>query len=120
MIDENRKAYDDKMNKYYSKLDKQDSIIDNLTAMIKNTMDKNQNSNYLSENVYSPNDQGPTTLVPNKKKSPTMEGVYYTFFDGINTALTSTPLISPLKFLVTRSPALLFISYWLRDRKPVR
>ena len=39
-------------------------------------MDKNKNSNYFSNNIYSPKDQGPTTVVPNNKKSPTLEGGY--------------------------------------------
>ena len=41
-------------------------------------MDKNQNSNYLSDNIYSPKDQGPTTVVSNNKKSSTLEGGYST------------------------------------------
>ena len=43
MIYDNRKDSDDKMNKYYSKFDKQDSKLDNITAMMKNILDKNQN-----------------------------------------------------------------------------
>ena len=65
-----------KQRKYYSKLNKQDPKLENLTAIIKNMMDKNEISYYLSENIYSPKDQGPTTVVPNNKKSPTLEGGY--------------------------------------------
>ena len=46
IIDDNRKASDKTMKKYYSKIDKQDSKLENLMAMIKNMMDHNQNSNY--------------------------------------------------------------------------
>ena len=41
-------------------------------------MDKNQISNYLSDNIYSPKDQGPTTVVKNNMKAPILEGGYYT------------------------------------------
>ena len=45
IIDDNRQSSDEKMKKYYSKLDKQDSKLDNTTAIIKNMMYQNQNSN---------------------------------------------------------------------------
>ena len=54
MIDDNRQDSDDKMKKYYSKLDKQDSTLDNITAMIKNMMYQNQSSNSLPDNMDSP------------------------------------------------------------------
>ena len=57
------------MNKYYSKLDKQDSKIEKITEMIKNMMDQNQNLNYSPKNMYSPQEQGPTTVVPSTKKA---------------------------------------------------
>ena len=66
----------DNIQYYGQKTNKYDSKLDNLTEMIKNMMDKNQNSNYFSDNIYSPKDQGPTTVVPNNKKSPTLEGGY--------------------------------------------
>ena len=49
MIDDNRQDSDDKMNKYYSKLDKQDSKLDNITEMIKKMMYHNQSLNYPTE-----------------------------------------------------------------------
>ena len=54
MIDDNRKASDEKMKKYYSKLDKQDSKLDNITAMINQMMYHNQNSNDPPNNMDSP------------------------------------------------------------------
>ena len=51
IIDENRQDYDEKMKKCYSKLDKQDSKLDNITAMIKNMMYQNQNSNDHPDNI---------------------------------------------------------------------
>ena len=54
MIDDNRKTYDEKMKKYYSKLDIQDSKLDNITAMINQMMYKNKNSNYLPDNIDRP------------------------------------------------------------------
>ena len=78
MIDYNKKVFDEKMRKYYSKLDKQDSKLKNITAMIKNMMDHNQNLNYSPYNIYSPKDQGNTTVVPNNKRSQTLEGGYST------------------------------------------
>ena len=53
MIDDNRQSSDEKMKKYYSKLDKQDSKLFNITAMIKNIMYQNQNYNYLPDNIDS-------------------------------------------------------------------
>ena len=41
-----------KQRKYYSKLNKHDSKLENITAIIKNMMDKNEISNYLSDNIY--------------------------------------------------------------------
>ena len=43
MIDDNSQASDEKMKKYYSKLDKQDSKLENISSMIKNMMYQNQN-----------------------------------------------------------------------------
>ena len=43
MIDENSQASDEKMKKCYSKLDKQDSKLDNIIEIIKNIMYHNQN-----------------------------------------------------------------------------
>ena len=63
-----------KQRKYYSKLNKQDPKLENLTAIIKNMMDKNEISNYLSDNIYSPKDQGHTTAVPNNKNATILEG----------------------------------------------
>ena len=54
IIDDNRQASDEKMKKYYSKLDKQDSKLDNTIAMIKNMMYQNQNSNYPPDIMDSP------------------------------------------------------------------
>ena len=71
MIDDNRQASDDKMNKYYSKIDRQDSKLDNIIAMIKNMIYHNKNSNYLPDNMDSLYAQGPTTVVPSKKKALT-------------------------------------------------
>ena len=45
MIDYNRQASYGNMNKYYSKIDKQDSKLDNIAAIIKKMIDKNQNYN---------------------------------------------------------------------------
>ena len=42
MIDDNGEASGETMSKYYSKLDKQDSKFDNITAMIKNIMHQNK------------------------------------------------------------------------------
>ena len=74
MINDNSQASDEKMKKYYSKLDKQDPKLENITSMIKNMMYQNQNSNYPPDNMYSPQDQGPTTVVPANKKSLPLEG----------------------------------------------
>ena len=54
MIDDNRQASDDKIKKYYSKLDKQDSKLENTTEMINQMMYQNQNSNDLLENIDTP------------------------------------------------------------------
>ena len=54
MIDDSSQASDEKMNKYYSKLYKQDSKLDNIIEMIKIMMYHNQNSNYTPENMDSP------------------------------------------------------------------
>ena len=54
MIDDNRQASGEKMKKYYSKLDKKDSKLDNITAMINQMMYKNKNSNYLPDNIDRP------------------------------------------------------------------
>ena len=68
MIDYNRQSSDEKMKKYYSKLDKKDSKLDNITTMINHTMYQNKNSNYPPDNMYSPLTQSPNTvfLVTNK------------------------------------------------------
>ena len=66
------------MNKYYSKLDKQDSKLDNITAMIKNMMYHNQNLNYPPDNMDSPYAHGPTTVVSDNKKAIPLEGGYST------------------------------------------
>ena len=42
IIDDNRQASDGKMKEYESKLDKNDSIIENLTALIENMVHQNQ------------------------------------------------------------------------------
>ena len=62
------------MNKYYSKLDKQDSKLDNIKEMIKNMMYQNQNSIDPPETMDLPQDQGPTTVVPANQKAPPLEG----------------------------------------------
>ena len=46
MIDDNSQDNVEKMKKYYSKLDKQDSKLDNIIEMLKKMMYQNQNSNY--------------------------------------------------------------------------
>ena len=74
MIDDNRQASDEKINKYYSKLYKQDSKLDNIIEMIKEMMYQNQNSNYPPENMDSPYYQGPTTTVPYNKKALPLAG----------------------------------------------
>ena len=38
----------------------------------------NQNSNSSIENMYPPNAQYPTTVVPSNKKDPLFEGGHYT------------------------------------------
>ena len=45
IIDDNSQASDEKMKRYYSKLDKQYSKLENITEMIKKMMDQNQNLN---------------------------------------------------------------------------
>ena len=74
MIDDNSQASEKKMRKYYSKLDKQDSKLDNIIEMINKMMYQNQNSNYPPENMDSPQEQGPTTVVPANKKALPLEG----------------------------------------------
>ena len=74
MIDDNSQASDEKMNTYYSKLDKQDSKLDNIIEMIKNMMYHNQNSNYPPENMDSPYDLSPTTVFSYEKKALPLEG----------------------------------------------
>ena len=54
MIDDNIQASDERMKKYYSKLDKQDSKLDNIIEIIKNMMYQNQNSNYFTETMDLP------------------------------------------------------------------
>ena len=78
MIDDNRKAPDEKMKKYYSKLDKQGYKLDNITAMINQMMYHNQNSNYPPDNMDSPQAQCPTTVVPDNNKTIPLEGGNYT------------------------------------------
>ena len=51
MIDDNRQASEDKIKKYYSKLEKQDSTPDNITTMIKKNMYQNQNLNDPPDNM---------------------------------------------------------------------
>ena len=45
IIDDNSQASDEKMKRYYSKLDKQYSKLENIMEMIKKMMDQNQNLN---------------------------------------------------------------------------
>ena len=71
MIDSNSQDYDEKTNK-------QDSKIDKLTSMVKNMMDGIQISNYSPENMDLTNAQYPTTMFPDNKKAPPLEGGYYT------------------------------------------
>ena len=66
------------MKKCYSKIDKQDPKIDNITAMIKNIMDHNQNMNYLSDNMDSTKYQGPTTVFPANNKTLPLKGGHST------------------------------------------
>ena len=51
-----------------------DSKLGNLMEMIKNIMDKNQNSNYSPDNMDSPKAQDSTTVVPANKKALPLEG----------------------------------------------
>ena len=51
--DTNGQDYNDKMKKQYSKLDKQDSKIDNIKAMVKKIMNKIQISNSSPDKMYS-------------------------------------------------------------------
>ena len=51
MIDDNRQSSDEKMKKYYSKLDKRYSQVDTTTAMINHRIYQNHNSNDLTENI---------------------------------------------------------------------
>ena len=74
MIDDNIQSSDEKMKKYYSKLDKQDSKLDNIIEMIKNMMYHNQNSNYPPDNMDSLYGQGHATLVSANKKALPLEG----------------------------------------------
>ena len=74
MIDDNSQSSEKKMKKYYFKLDKQDSKLDIIIEMIKKMMYQNQNSNYPPKNMDSPQDQGPTTVVPANKKDLPLEG----------------------------------------------
>ena len=62
------------MKKYYSKLDKQDSKLDNITAMNNQMMYHNQKQNYLPENIDTPQAQGPTNVVPANKMALPLEG----------------------------------------------
>ena len=45
MVDDSSQDCDEKMKKYYFELDKKDPKVDNITAMIKNMKDHNQNLN---------------------------------------------------------------------------
>ena len=74
MIDDNSQPSEKKMKKYYFKLDKQDSKLDNIIEMIQNMMYQNQNSNHPLANMDSPQDQGHTTVVPANKKALPLEG----------------------------------------------
>ena len=64
------------MNKYDSKLDKQDSKLDMLTEMVKKKMDQNQNSNSLPDKIDKPKAQDPTIVVLNNKKATLLECRY--------------------------------------------
>ena len=75
-IDANRKYSGDKMKK-------QDSKPDKLTKMVKNMMDRIQISNSSPEKKYPSKAQDTNTTFPAKKKSPQLEGVYYTKIGGM-------------------------------------
>ena len=62
------------MKKYYSKLDKQDSKLDNIIVMIKNMMYHNQKQNCPPDNMDSSKVQVPTNLVPANNKALPLEG----------------------------------------------
>ena len=74
MIDDNSQPSDEKMKKYYSKLDKQDSKLDNIVEITIKMMYQNQNSNYPPANMDSPYYQGPTTVFPDDNKALPLEG----------------------------------------------
>ena len=100
------------MNKYYSKLDKQDSKLDNIKEMIKNMMYQNQNSNYPPENMDSPQDQGPTTVVSANKKALLSEGGNYTKYGYLWNLKhdTSSPILYVLLVNMELNATLLWIS----------
>ena len=60
-----------------------DSKLGNLMEMIKNIMDKNQNSNYSPDNMDSPKAQDSTTVIPANKKVPPLEGEHSTKIGGM-------------------------------------
>ena len=76
------------MKEYDSKPDKQDSKIYNLTTIIENMIDHNQNLNHSSENMNSPKAQYPTTVVSAKKKAPPLGGGNYMKIGGMSDQLT--------------------------------
>ena len=75
-IDFNRQDYDEKMKKQNYKLDK-------ISAMVENITDQIQISNHSPENMDSPKVQDLTTLVPDKKKAPHLEGGHSTKIGGM-------------------------------------
>ena len=78
IIDDNIQASGENKKKCYSKIDKQESKLDNNVTIIRNMMDKNQNYNYLPGSMYLPKDQGHTTVVPANKRDLPLEGVHST------------------------------------------
>ena len=76
-------------------MNKQDYKLDKITAMVKNIMDQIQISNFSPEKVYSPKSQDPATVVPDNKKSMSLEGGNYTKNGGM---LTLKHDIRPPKF----------------------
>ena len=65
-IDKNRQASDKKIKTHDSKLDK-------LTALIKKMTDHNQNLNSFTDKMDSPKSEDLNTVVPSRKKYPSLE-----------------------------------------------
>ena len=74
-VDTNNKVTDELKKKNYelkNKLNKHDSYFDDIKTLLKQILVHNQNS--LSENMDSTKPQDSTTVVPDIKKFPSLEG----------------------------------------------